>query len=246
MGEPKAIIFDPHSGEIIGGLLIQKRFKVALVSSLSNLLSELKGVEMGCLILGDDLDGARGYELIPVINSLKPDLPIIVTVVENLPDLELRYRLEDVFYYHVQPLGFDDLVMAVENALQRRVERKVLVVDDDYDFIEGVRRILENHGFKTISAFGTDEAFVKVSLSRPDLILVDLMMQGVWDGFRLCWRLKGDKRFRDIPILMMTSLVDAPDRLSLLTSNPICAEDFLSKPIRADELIQKVCRFTGG
>ena len=239
----KVIILDPLSGRFIGDLLAENRIESMVASSLSELLAELTCKGVRCLILNDTLRGGRAYEFIPIIKPLRPDLPIIVTAAHNLPDLELRYRLEGVFYYHVQPLGFDDLILAVKSALARGIERKIMVVDDDYDFIDGIRRIVERYGFRVIPAFGSEDALAKAMFSRPDLILIDLMMHGIWDGFRLCWKLKGKSQFRDIPILMMTSMADSPERLSLLTPFSICGEGFIPKPTRADELIREISRF---
>ena len=75
-------------------------------------------------------------------------------------------------------------------------ERLILIVDDDYDFLEINRRILERAGFRVVTAGSPSQAMDKVEAETPDLVITDLMMSEVDSGFSLSKRLRDDPRTR--------------------------------------------------
>jgi len=84
--------------------------------------------------------------------------------------------------------------------------KKILIIDDDVDFVESTRVILEAKGYKVSSAGNRDEGFEKVKQISPDLILMDVMMEKMSDGFDLTRKLKSEEKYKDIPILMLTAI----------------------------------------
>src|SRR2546428_9327957 len=75
-----------------------------------------------------------------------------------------------------------------------------------------------------------------VSRNPPDLVLLDVMMPGM-DGFEVCRRLKGDRNYRHIPIVLLTSLQATDDRVNGIEAG---ADDFISKPFNRHELMARV------
>jgi class 3 adenylate cyclase len=113
---------------------------------------------------------------------------------------------------------------------------RVLVVDDDPDMAALLARLLRKEGMAVDTVFDGDTALVNAMSSAPDLILLDVMMPGL-SGFEVCERLKGDEATALIPIVLVTALEDTQSRVRGIEAG---CDDFLSKPIRAEELIARV------
>ncbi|MHC4742936.1 MAG: response regulator [Planctomycetota bacterium] len=121
----------------------------------------------------------------------------------------------------------------------------VLIVDDDPDFVEVTRAVLEGKNYRVRSASNGDEALACLEEESPDAILLDVMMRNRGEGFIIARRLKTDKRFAGIPILMLTAMRDAtgfyfPGEAKHPKFLPV--DEYLEKPIEADVLLEKVER----
>ena len=84
-------------------------------------------------------------------------------------------------------------------------ENKILLIDDDPDFVEATRTVLESVPYEVVVAYDGDEGLVKVQEERPDLVLLDIIMP-TRDGFYVCEKLKSDPELWHIPVIMLTSL----------------------------------------
>lgn len=85
--------------------------------------------------------------------------------------------------------------------------KRVLIVDDDQFLVSALKERFEKIGFLTSTAYDGNEALEKVSKDSPDLILLDLIMPGM-DGVSVLKKLKSDNKTKDIPIVILTNLVD--------------------------------------
>ncbi|HEY2849029.1 MAG TPA: diguanylate cyclase [Gemmatimonadaceae bacterium] len=113
---------------------------------------------------------------------------------------------------------------------------RVLVADDDPSVLESLSGVLRDSGFEVSSATGRDTLFSELHRIIPDLLLLDVIMPGA-DGVQLLQELKADARWRDIPVLMVSSL--SPDEMTEKTFG-LGAADFIRKPFRPRELIARV------
>ncbi len=119
---------------------------------------------------------------------------------------------------------------------------RVLVIDDDPDFIEVTRIVLEQRGYEVLGASGGEEGLQIVQEQKPDLIILDVVMSSVLDGLNVARRLRSDEQYRDIPLVMVTSIANI-DYMSLFTTDEKISPDaFLTKPLPADELLEHVGR----
>jgi len=120
---------------------------------------------------------------------------------------------------------------------------KIMVVDDDADYVYVVKTLLESEQYTVVTAGDKTEGMEKIRIEKPDLAILDVMMD-VWnDGFEMSIQLKRDSRFKNMPVLMLTAVekktgIDfkstAGDPLWL----PVDA--FLSKPVEPQTLLAEV------
>lgn len=119
---------------------------------------------------------------------------------------------------------------------------RVLVVDDDPDFQETTRVVLEAGGYDTECAGNGDQALRSILCRPPDLVIMDIMMDGVLDGWDATWRIRANPQVRDTPILVVSSIT-ASDYLSMFpTDDDNLIDNFLCKPVSPERLLTEVGR----
>jgi Lrp/AsnC family transcriptional regulator for asnA, asnC and gidA len=119
---------------------------------------------------------------------------------------------------------------------------RVMVVDDDPDFVEVTRMVLERAGFSVRSTASGREALIAMAANPPDLVILDIMMDGVLDGWDAGWRIRSNPQLSDLPILVVSSIT-ATDYLGMVpTDSDNLIDNFLSKPVAPDRLVMEVKR----
>ena len=125
--------------------------------------------------------------------------------------------------------------------------KRILVVDDDPDLREAAEIILSNAGYGVPSASSASEAMEKIQASPPDLILLDVMMETETEGFHLAYKLREDKRYKDIPIIILTCIEEATGEIlePEKSGDFLPVDAFLRKPLDAKTLKGKVAEVLG-
>jgi len=113
---------------------------------------------------------------------------------------------------------------------------KILVVDDTPANVDLLQGLLTRDGYVVQTAVNGEDALAAVARDAPDLILLDVMMPKI-DGFEVCRRLKQDPGTRLTPIVLLTSLQEREDKIQGINAG---ADDFLTKPVNAQELRARV------
>ena len=118
---------------------------------------------------------------------------------------------------------------------------KILLVDDDPDFIETTKIVLETKPYQIIIASNGDEGLRKAREEKPDLILLDVIMP-VKDGFTAAEQLKKDPQLSKIPTLMLTAFATKGRETSIPVSRGfgLETEDYIDKPVSPEELLARV------
>lgn len=119
---------------------------------------------------------------------------------------------------------------------------KILLVDDDSDFLEMHEAILKNNSYEVLTATNGREGIEKVRAEMPDLIILDLMMEKYDTGFSFSKKIKKDPLFKKIPILMVTSVAEATGYHFSLKEDGywMKVDDFLDKPVKPEVLLSRV------
>lgn len=120
----------------------------------------------------------------------------------------------------------------------------VLVVDDDPDFCEITRTLLESAGYTVLSAASGNEALACMRRQHPSLVILDVMMQGLLDGLDASRTMQLDQNLRRIPIIMVSSIISSEYAGMFPTDEYIPADVFLSKPVDPARLLAEVRRLT--
>jgi len=117
--------------------------------------------------------------------------------------------------------------------------KKILIVEDNQDNRELLIKILKVKGFRIIEAVDGEDALQKVSVERPDLILMDISIPKI-DGYEVTRRLKNQPDFQDIPIIALTAHAMKGDREKALKAG---CDGYITKPINIRELPNQVIDF---
>jgi len=117
---------------------------------------------------------------------------------------------------------------------------KILVADDDPDFVEITRMILEANDYQVLSAANGEQALAKMRQDKPDLVLLDVMMSYVLDGLEVSKEMQTDAELRKIPIIMVSSITASPHAGMFPTDEYLPIDGWISKPVQPDDLLKKV------
>ena len=126
--------------------------------------------------------------------------------------------------------------------------KKILIVDDDPDITYAMQMILEGHGYQVGSAVNSATARSKMEQEKPDLIILDVMMDTLHEGFDFDRELKHNPEYKDIPVLMLTAV---KERFGLDFKSEagdqewLPVEEFLDKPLKPTVLLEKVEKLLG-
>ncbi|MDP2982602.1 MAG: response regulator [Candidatus Latescibacter sp.] len=119
-------------------------------------------------------------------------------------------------------------------------KKQIMVVEDEKDFAESIIMILESAGYEVIWADDGDQCFALLEFEKPDLIIMDVMMRTITEGFNVLYDLKSHREYRSIPVVIV-SAIDKHTGFPI-DKNFIKAEEYLSKPLPPEVLLNTVKR----
>jgi len=104
---------------------------------------------------------------------------------------------------------------------------RVLVVDDNFVNVKLLEALLKSASYEVATAMSGEAALERLRQSRPDIVLLDVMMPGM-DGYEVCRRIRQSEKTARLPVIMVTALDKESDREMGLAAG---ADDFLNKPV---------------
>ena len=123
-------------------------------------------------------------------------------------------------------------------------KKKVLIVDDDEVFVEAISAVLETR-YRTETAANGAAALEKVKQSPPDVIVLDVMMDHVTEGFCVARTLKRNPRTQDIPIIMLTGVDRVYNIRMEVDGSWVPCDKYLEKPVSPEDLLDHVANLIG-
>lgn len=117
---------------------------------------------------------------------------------------------------------------------------KIAIVDDDNDIVEAISILLESKGFEVVSASNVSKGFDLIENEKPDLVILDVMMEEPDDGFFLAIKLR-KKEFSN-PIFMLTSVSKALG-LDFAPGKTLPVNEFIEKPVSPSVLLEKINKY---
>lgn len=121
-------------------------------------------------------------------------------------------------------------------------KKKILIVDDDLDFITGLKMILDNAGYEVKLTDNVKDGMKALTEDMPDLIILDVMMENFDDGFNMCADIKHDDRFKHLPVIILTAVTEVTG----LKFDPetdgeyLEADEYMEKPIIPEIFLDKI------
>ena len=123
---------------------------------------------------------------------------------------------------------------------------KIMIVDDDPDYINVVKTILEREQYTVVTAGDKTEGMEKIRTEKPDLAILDVMMNAWQDGFEMSRQLKKDPQFKNMPVLMLTAVENRTGiGFKSTAGDPtwLPVDVFLDKPVEPEVLLSEVKKF---
>lgn len=137
------------------------------------------------------------------------------------------------------------LVTKKKDRSGEKKSKKVLLVDDDRDFLEMHTAVLEHRGYEVITAQSSSECMEKLEETKPDIVILDVMMEQFDSGFKASEKIK--QKYKNLPVLLLTS-IGAQTNLDFSSSEDVLeisgANALLDKPVSPKVLIDEIERLT--
>ncbi len=260
LGSRRILIVDPDSvaARELAFLLTDEGYDVETRDSISAMAERIRDARFDCVIMDVDLPEMPGHKAVSIVKAIDPKIQIIMTAAENTADLEAEVRKQDIFYYYIKSFDREELMAAVRDAFKKagkvREERRtseppnILVVDDDVNFVAAMKPVLQSKGYRVDAAHNKAEAMRKLEEFTPDLVLLDIMMEKLTDGFDICYKLKHDPQTRKVPVLAVSGIIaETGFKFSPATDGEYFeADDFLQKPVEPATLLGRVEKLLEG
>jgi CheY-like chemotaxis protein len=134
-------------------------------------------------------------------------------------------------------------LLALRDLAEEKGMGKILVVDDDPDFVDITTRVLKAAGYETVTATNGAQALAAMRQERPDLVLLDIMMSTALDGLDVSDEMQNDPELKDLPVIMISSIADTEYAAVFPSDDYVHMDAWISKPIQPEDLLKKVRRY---
>lgn len=123
--------------------------------------------------------------------------------------------------------------------------KRILVIDDDPDFLDYVQIILAANDYEVATATNAEEGLAMARQERPDLVIVDVMMSYTLDGWTVSREMRASPELADVPVMMVSAIVSDQDEEFFPSDKEMLADDFVRKPVDPAELLRCIRELIG-
>jgi DNA-binding response OmpR family regulator len=133
--------------------------------------------------------------------------------------------------------------------MEKTKGKKIMVIDDDPDYRDAITTILKSALYEVVTASNPKEGKDRVLEEKPDLILLDIMMDSLFDGFSLCNAIKRSKEFADVkntPVIFVSAvkeLTGSRFQFNGMDQGMAGPDDYIDKPVKPDDLLARITKF---
>ena len=119
---------------------------------------------------------------------------------------------------------------------------RIMIIDDDSDYRFTMETFLNRNGFETLTAGNAQEGLDLIEKERPDLILLDVMMQSIYSGLEICKQLRSNPELKDIPIIGISGMgKELGVRLDKWGDDEYFnVDEFYEKPVDREKLLERI------
>ncbi len=204
-------------------------------------LALIRSARPSCVVIDVHLgDQFQGFELAKKLRSQSrsEQIPIIFTSADSSLDTQIGGMHAGGSLFLNKPLAAGPLLEAVRRLTEAetRVRPRVLLLDDDRDFCSAVQGVLSRAGVDLHTVQNEAELLELLATENPALLLLDMHLHGV-SGLDICRTLRANPRWEDLDIVLVTTENSVDLRIAAFRAG---ANDYVSKPIIADELVARV------
>lgn len=179
------------------------------------------------------------WEILQILAQRYPELPIVVMSDRNeLSDrLEVMRRGGKLFL--AAPISAEQVIDTAVNLLRgTEVAKKVMILDDDQEWLRTLPTLLKPWGFKVTTLADPQQFWTVLQAVTPDALVLDVNMPQI-NGFELCQILRSDPHWQRLPVLFLSVLTDSASQNQAFT---VGADDYLCKPVKGVELANRILR----
>lgn len=245
---------DPDFSESTKKILESGGYEVMVAQDGKTGLNNAKKDTPDLIILDVMLPDINGYS---ICRELKEDpkysaIPIILLTAIGVKsgsyaeNIAAQHKADAFIEKPITPQVLLEKVNSLLTAVKplskaEREKLKILLVDDDEDFLEATRQILVANRYEVITAKDGDEGIAKAKYENPDLIILDVIMPGK-DGYTVCYELRKNPQTRPIPIIMLTAIGQQFSKPEYGVEIAIdhLADDYIDKPVETQTLLKKI------
>jgi CheY-like chemotaxis protein len=213
--------------------------------------AELKG---GIIIIDMTKDLDRGLAIMSACHGYSASVPLIPIVADPSLDLAQRLRSLRAFCLVVYPIDAARVrsvmveafhyIERTRLAVQPR-KKKILIIDDDRDYSRSVQALLDSEGYEVSSALSGSQGLEMAISVKPDLIVLDIMMENMWAGYEVSQALKfrnGYESVGRVPIVMVSSIEEHVAERFARSSDPtlVGPDVYLTKPLEVKTFVETI------
>ncbi|MBD2356245.1 response regulator [Tolypothrix sp. FACHB-123] len=188
---------------------------------------------------GSTLPGTNFWEILQILAQRYPELPIVVMSDRSeLSDrLEVMRRGGKLFL--AAPIPPEQVIDTAVNLLRgSEITKKVMILDDDREWLRTLPTLLKPWGFKVTTLADPQQFWTVLQAVTPDALVLDVNMPQI-SGFELCQILRSDPHWQRLPVLFLSVLTDSASQNQAFT---VGADDYLCKPVKGVELANRILR----
>ena len=220
-------------------LATAKEWETAIASNLKLAWDSLRRIRPDIILLNISIDKEEEkFIFLEEISNHIPAIPVLVFTQQELTKDRVAFARRKSQGFFLKPISSNRVLEIIIQALKpaKKIEAKVMLVDDDRMVLRLTRTILEPWGIKVHILSNSLRFWDELESVKPDLIILDVQMPNI-DGIELCQLLRNDSRWAWLPIIFLTGQRDSETIQQVFSAG---ADDFINKPVVAPELITRI------